>query len=162
MFGQIQTAFTAGLNEHLVGQNPLTGVSQTNTILQSGMTKLAEFGDNALTDIAVLKQTMSSLTNDLQSMKQDIQSLLAANSQQLTNGGGPPSAARATPDVVISEIFTLLKHEDYETAFNKALSLSKLDVLNKIISVVDYELLFATEPSTVTKCVAIASQSNWL
>eukprot|EP00210_Caulerpa_lentillifera_P002925 g2792.t1 len=120
------------------------------------MTKLAEFEDNALIDIAVLKQTMSSLTNDLQSMKQDIQSLLAANSQQLTNGGGPPSAARATPDVVISEIFTLLKHEDYETAFNKALSLSKIDVLNKIISVVDYELLFATEPCPLSQSVLLS------
>lgn len=156
MFGQIQTAFTAGLNEHLVGQNPLSGVSQTNTILQNGMTKLADFGENALTDIAVLKQTMATLTNDLQTVKQDLQSLVAANSQQLTNGGGPPAAPRATPDIVISEIFTLLKHEDYENAFNKALSLSKIDVLNKIVSVVDYECLFATEPCPLSQSVLLS------
>ena len=130
---------------------------QTHTILQSGINKLADFGETAVTDIATLKSSIATLSSDVQSMKQDIQTLLTAStSQTLPTPGGLPSVARATPDVVISEIFTLLKDEDYESAFNKALSLSRIDVLNRIISFVDYSALFATEPCPLSQSVLLS------
>lgn len=138
--------------------------SQTNNILQNGINKLADFGESAMTDIAVLKSTIAALCNDIQSMKQDIQVLMAASSsQQMSTPGGPPSMARATPDVVISEIFTLLKDEDYESAFNKALSLSRIDVLNRIINLVDYSALFASEPCPLSQSVLLSllNQIGW-
>ena len=130
---------------------------QANAILQNGISKLADFGETALTDISCLKTEVSALATEIQSMKHDVQTLMAAStSQQLPTPGGLPPMARATPDVVISEIFTLLKDEDYESAFNKALSLSRIDVLNRIINVVDYSALFASEPCPLSQSVLLS------
>lgn len=133
------------------------GTSQTHSILQTGISKLADFGETALNDISGLKAAVNTLTSDVHSLKQDLRSLMTgSNCQQCSPSGGPPSLPRATPDIVISEIFTLLKDEDYETAFNKALSLSRIDILNKIINLVDYSVLFATEPCPLSQSVLLS------
>lgn len=146
MFGQIQSVFSQGLSEHVNSAKDLNGMVEENVCT---MTTLSE---GVRGDLDEVKSQIQELKQQVLDVQRCLLAVRDISPTPLINSSLVPS-----PDMLIQEVGALLKKEDYDEAFHKALSLSQVEVTNWLIAKVDHNSLFAgTSPCPLRQEVLLS------